>query len=1393
MEGGVAVLGLGPIAHAIATTLIRSGFIVRGFDVSEAARKHFNQSGGNSSNSLKEAVRDAAVVVVTDHENAEYALCGPMKIIQGLCNGAVLVIISLLPPTDMEKLEKELLDEYHVHLVDALVCGGVTEVSSGTLTILAAGTEKALDKSRLLFSAICKQFYVSGSSAEEGSKLKMVNQLLVGVHIAAAAEAMALGASAGINTKLLYDIISNAAGSSWMFNNRVPHMLNDSSFLDSSLNTFVRVLSAILSEAKKLRFPLPLAAAAQQQFLLGSSAGYGLEGDHALVKIWHKVAGIQVTNAASAMKSDTSACVGEIQNPASKPEHIAFIGLGAMGCGMATWLVHEKFSVCGYDVYEPSMSRFQKAGGEIGKSPEDVVKDAKVVILMVTNESQVESALYGDHGAIPALQAGCTVMVCSTVSPDYVRALERRLIEEKGFFLVDAPVSGGVVRAANGALTMMASGKDQALKNVWTLLSAMSEKVYITEGGVGAASTIKMVNQLLAGVHIAVAAEGMAFGARLGLNTRKLFNTISKTDGCSWMFLNRVPHMLDADYTPYSALDIFVKDLGIVLGEGTRICISLPLAAVAHQQFLLGSSAGWGREDDAAVVKVFEKLGGVKVAALQESDLLSVCAKPPQKDTKLPTLSKASALDSLPPEWPQDLLREICEANHQEYSKVLVVLDDDPTGTQTVHGITVLTEWSVDTLVQEFHHDRPGFFILTNSRALSGDKAFSLVKEVCQNVSAAAALVGVDVSIVLRGDSTLRGHFPQEAEAATSVLGKIDAWIICPFFLEGGRFTIGDIHYVAEGNRLVPAGQTEFAQDPVFGYKSSNLCEWVEEKTEGRVLAENVVSISIETIRGGGPQAICERLCGLAEGSICIVNSASERDIAVFAAGVVQAEAKGKNFLCRTAAAFVSARMGIQRKAPLGPKDVASLDQGHRQAGGLIVVGSHVPKTTKQVEILREQCRHFLECITVNVVSVATASETIRNSEIVWASRVVDKFLAEGKDTLVMTSRELIKGNNHLENLEISSKVSSALVEIVQRLNTRPRYLLAKGGITSSDLATKAMGSRRAEVVGQACAGVPLWTLGPESRHSGVPYIVFPGNVGETDTLANVVKAWARPPRPSMKELLLAAEGEGYALGAFNVYNLEGAMAVIAAAESENSPAILQIHPAALAHGGVALTACCLVAAKQASVPIIVHLDHATEEHEVVGALQQGFDSVMVDGSHLSYGENVAFTKELSALAHAHEVFVEAELGRLSGTEDGLTVEEYEARLTDPNQAKDFIEQTQIDALAICIGNVHGKYPLGGPKLDIELLKKLREITLAKSTFLVLHGASGLPVETIKVCIELGCRKFNVNTELRAAYLEALKTAKKDLVEVMSSAKKAMEAVIVEKLRVFGSSGKAGL
>jgi uncharacterized protein YgbK (DUF1537 family) len=461
-------------------------------------------------------------------------------------------------------------------------------------------------------------------------------------------------------------------------------------------------------------------------------------------------------------------------------------------------------------------------------------------------------------------------------------------------------------------------------------------------------------------------------------------------------------------------------------------------------------------------------------------------------------LDKQETLASLPPEWPDDLLPDIRAEIAKSHRKV-VVLDDDPTGTQTVHGIPVLTEWPVAALAAELGNDLPAFYVLTNSRSLPPAAAAAMNAEIGHQLAAAAAQVGRDFVVVSRSDSTLRGHFPDEVSALAAALGdSFDAWLIVPFFLEGGRYTLNDIHYVAEGDRLVPAGQTESARDAAFGYRASNLRHWVAEKTGGRVKAEAVASVTLDDLRRGGPDCVADKLSGLTHGAMCVVNAASMRDMQVFTLGLLRAEQSGRRFLYRTAASFVQVRAGLPAHRLLERSDF-SLPEG---SGGLIVVGSYVPRSTAQVNALIEH---------PNVRSIEIAVDTLlddecRQSTIERAARRADSLLRAGNDVMLYTSRQLVTGQDAERSLSIGQSVSAGLVSIVCAITTRPRYLIAKGGITSSDVATRGLSVKRALVLGQVLPGVPVWRLGPESRFPGMDYIVFPGNVGGPRSMVEVVE-----------------------------------------------------------------------------------------------------------------------------------------------------------------------------------------------------------------------------------------------------------------------------------------------
>jgi putative dehydrogenase len=285
-------------------------------------------------------------------------------------------------------------------------------------------------------------------------------------------------------------------------------------------------------------------------------------------------------------------------------ERIGLIGLGAMGIGMATSLRRAGYSVHVFDVRREVAETFAAEGGVACDNPAEVAAACEVLVSVVVNAIQTEAVLFGEDGAATAMHAGSVFVMCSTVDPGWSIALEKRLAET-GILYLDAPISGGAAKAAKGEITMMTSGRPDAYSKVGSALEALAAKVYRLGSAAGNGSKVKIINQLLAGVHIAAAAEAMALGLRQGVDPAALYDVITHSAGNSWMFENRMAHVLAADYTPLSAVDIFVKDLGLVLDAARANTFPLPLASTAHQMFLQAASSGFGREDDSAVIKIF--------------------------------------------------------------------------------------------------------------------------------------------------------------------------------------------------------------------------------------------------------------------------------------------------------------------------------------------------------------------------------------------------------------------------------------------------------------------------------------------------------------------------------------------------------------------------------------------------------------------------------------------------------------------------------------------------------------------------------------------------------------------------------------------------------------------
>lgn len=450
------------------------------------------------------------------------------------------------------------------------------------------------------------------------------------------------------------------------------------------------------------------------------------------------------------------------------------------------------------------------------------------------------------------------------------------------------------------------------------------------------------------------------------------------------------------------------------------------------------------------------------------------------------------------PEVPKDLKNRADIRLHLRESKSkLVVIDDDPTGTQTTHNIRVYLDWSLETIDQALSRDEAVFYISTNSRAMSFQDMRKTSFEVGRNLNAANQQ-GIKILIASRSDSTLRGHYPAEVDALLEGLDFIaDGVIIAPALFEAGRYTIDDIHWVEQDGRMVMAAETEFAGDPTFGYTKSNLKEWVEEKTSSRWKAAKVLSLSLEIIRCQGVEGALAVLMEARNGIPIVLNAVCYEDIETAVMAVIEAEKRGKTFAYRCAASFVKVRGGFLDKPLL------TAEEFRVQGGpGLVVVGSYVEKTTRQLNCLLglERC----EAVELQVSRLAETAAVIQH-ETARVARLTEGALSAGKTVVVYSSRVVrtAKGNDFLQ---FGKRIMKVLCDIVKSVQTRPAFVVAKGGITSIEIARIGMGVKEAYVPGQIAMGVPLWELGPESKWPGMRYVVFPGNVGDDDTLAEVVE-----------------------------------------------------------------------------------------------------------------------------------------------------------------------------------------------------------------------------------------------------------------------------------------------
>lgn len=448
------------------------------------------------------------------------------------------------------------------------------------------------------------------------------------------------------------------------------------------------------------------------------------------------------------------------------------------------------------------------------------------------------------------------------------------------------------------------------------------------------------------------------------------------------------------------------------------------------------------------------------------------------------------------------LLKKEIEANN----KKIVVLDDDPTGVQTVHDISVYTNWDKDSIRQGFEEENDLFYVLTNSRGFTEEQTTKAHHEIAEVVDEVARETGKEYIFISRSDSTLRGHYPLETQLLKADYEKntgktIDGEIMCPFFKEGGRFTIDNVHYVKYGEELVPANETEFAKDKTFGYTAYTMPEYIEEKTKREYKAADVTCISLEDIHNMDIDKIEAQLMEVTGFNKVIVNAVDYADVKVFCTALYRAMAKGKVFMFRTAAAIVKV-MGAVTDQPLLTREQMVVKETTN--GGIVVVGSHTEKTTKQVECLKElKDIEFIE-LDATLVKDDDAFE----AEVSRCLAREEECIRAGKTVCCYTTRALITADtgDKEDELRLSVKISDAVQSLVGRLSITPSFVIAKGGITSSDVGTKALEVKKANVLGQIKPGIPVWQTGEESKFPLTPYVIFPGNVGEISTLKEAVE-----------------------------------------------------------------------------------------------------------------------------------------------------------------------------------------------------------------------------------------------------------------------------------------------
>lgn len=433
----------------------------------------------------------------------------------------------------------------------------------------------------------------------------------------------------------------------------------------------------------------------------------------------------------------------------------------------------------------------------------------------------------------------------------------------------------------------------------------------------------------------------------------------------------------------------------------------------------------------------------------------------------------------------------------------IIAIDDDPTGSQTVHSCLLLTRWDVETLTNALHDESPLFFILSNTRGMDAERAAQVTREICVNLKHALDKLhtqgkAINPIVVSRSDSTLRGHYPVETDIIAEELGPFDAHFMVPAFFEAGRFTRDSTHYLLVDGEAVPVDETEFARDSVFGYSTAYLPDYVEEKTRGRISASQVQRFLLQDVRGDCRQ----RLRKLSDNACCVVDCETQEDLNNFADQLQSIAQEGKHFLFRSAASLLTAFAKLPEQ-PVKAEDMSAYVWDQRP--GVVLVGSHVAKTSAQLSYLIEHTDVVpieVDVQRLNVSDNSTLTEAMDSLADEIITRVYTA-LAHDDNLVIYTSREELQFATQKQRLAFGERLSAFLMDLVKKLPQSIGFLISKGGITSNDVLSTGLELSQSRVLGQILTGCSVVRCPSDhGRFPELPVVIFPGNVGDESALA---------------------------------------------------------------------------------------------------------------------------------------------------------------------------------------------------------------------------------------------------------------------------------------------------